>query len=81
MASAPASASSPTTGEFILRPASESDLEEWGRVAGMAFAFKGGDPDRFLKNHLADVEAAAADIHVSAYACSIGKLIVMLLFA
>jgi hypothetical protein len=49
---------------FVLRRAEEADLNDWGKVAGLAFAFKGGDPDRFLKNHLADAEAAPSDIHV-----------------
>ena len=51
---------------FLLRPGCESDLEEWGRVAALAFASRGGDPRRFLVNHRADGEAKAEDIHVRA---------------
>lgn len=50
---------------FELRKATEADLIEWGNVAGLAFAFKGGDPGRFLANHLADAEVAPAAIRVS----------------
>lgn len=65
-------ASPMTTAPFTLRPAAAADLEEWGRVAGLAFAFKGGDPGRFLKNHTADGEAEDSDIHVRARARASG---------
>lgn len=50
---------------FVVRDACADDLPEWGSIAGQAFAFKAGDPGRFLANHLADREVVAADVKLA----------------
>ena len=50
---------------FVYRNATPADLDEWGTVAGAAFAFKGGDPRRFRWNYDADPTASPNDIFVS----------------